>query len=49
MIGSVQLWAYVTRALTTPAAPTAVEIANATWAHSFVTKLLTIAKFLGLK
>jgi hypothetical protein len=30
-------------------APTAVENANAVWAHSFTAKLLTIAKFLGLK
>jgi hypothetical protein len=29
--------------------PTATEIANATWAHSFVGKILTVAKFLGLK
>lgn len=29
--------------------PTAVEIANTVWTHSFVSKLLTVAKFLGLK
>jgi hypothetical protein len=29
--------------------PTAVEIADATWEHPFVSKLLTVAKFLGLK
>lgn len=30
-------------------APTALENANAVWAHLFTAKLLTIAKFLGLK
>lgn len=30
-------------------APTALENANAVWAHSFANKLLTVAKFLGLK
>jgi hypothetical protein len=30
-------------------APTAAENADAVWAHSFTSKLLTIAKFLGLK
>lgn len=29
--------------------PTATEVANQVWAHSFVNKLLTVAKFLGLK
>lgn len=43
-----ELWAYSNRSLST-APPTAVEIANATWAHSFASKLLTVAKFLGLK
>jgi hypothetical protein len=30
-------------------APTAIENANAVWAHAFANKLLTVAKFLGLK
>jgi hypothetical protein len=29
--------------------PSASEVATAVWQHSFVSKLLTIAKFLGLK
>lgn len=29
--------------------PTATEVADAVWVHSFTSKLLTIAKFLGLK
>lgn len=29
--------------------PTAIENADAVWAHSFTAKLLTVAKFLGLK
>ena len=32
-----------------PEPPTAVEVANAVWVHSFTSKLLTIAKYLGLK
>lgn len=32
-----------------PEPPTAPEVAEAVWAHSFTNKLLTIAKFLGLK
>jgi hypothetical protein len=32
-----------------PNPPTAIENANAVWAHSFTSKLLTVAKFLGLK
>lgn len=43
-----ELWAYSNRALSIPI-PSAVEIAEATWQHSFVKKLLTVAKFLGLK
>lgn len=43
-----ELWAYNNRSLTV-SAPTAVENANAVWSHSFTSKLLTIAKFLGLK
>lgn len=43
-----ELWAYNNRALTV-APPTAQEVADATWAHSFANKLLTVAKFLGLK
>ena len=31
------------------AGPTAIENADAVWAHSFTAKLLTVAKFLGLK
>ena len=30
-------------------APTAIEVADAVWTHSFTSKLLTVAKFLGLK
>ena len=30
-------------------APTALAVADAVWAHSFAAKLLTVAKFLGLK
>jgi hypothetical protein len=29
--------------------PSANEVANAVWTHSFTSKLLTVAKFLGLK
>ena len=29
--------------------PTAIENANAVWSHSFTSRLLTVAKFLGLK
>lgn len=29
--------------------PTATEVADAVWVHSFTSKLLTVAKFLGLK
>lgn len=29
--------------------PTASEISNSVWSHPFVSKLLTVAKFLGLK
>lgn len=43
-----ELWAYSNRNLSTPP-PTATEIAQATWAHSFANKLLTVAKFIGLK
>ena len=32
-----------------PVPPTASEVADAVWVHSFSAKLLTIAKFLGLK
>lgn len=42
------LWAYSNRTISTPI-PTTVEITNATWSHPFVSKLLTVAKFLGLK
>lgn len=30
-------------------APSAIEIADTVWSHSFVSKLLTVAKYLGLK
>lgn len=43
-----ELWTYENRTLSTPV-PTANQIADATWGHSFVSKLLTVAKFLGLK
>jgi hypothetical protein len=33
----------------TGTAPTASQIADSVWSHSFVSKLLTVAKFLGLK
>ena len=32
-----------------PLPPTAIEVANAVWLHSFTSKLLTVAKFIGLK
>lgn len=38
--------------ISTPAVivpPTATEVADAVWVHSFTNKLLTVAKFLGLK
>lgn len=50
--GPAEVWAYNQRTLTTPdpaPAPTAQENADAVWAHSFAKKLLTVAKFLGLK
>lgn len=34
---------------TTGSSITAAEVAEATWDHPFVSKLLTVAKFLGLK
>lgn len=43
------IWSYSSRSLTTIAPPTAIEISNAVWSHAFTSKLLTIAKFLGLK
>ena len=43
-----ELWSYNDRSLST-SPPTASQIAEATWAHSFANKLLTVAKFLGLK
>ena len=47
-VSAAELWTYNNRSLSI-APPTAQEIANATWAHSFANKLLTVAKFLGLK
>jgi len=48
------VWVNPTRTLTSGgggggSAPTAEENANAVWQHSFVAKLLTVAKYLGLK
>lgn len=45
----VQAQAYFTGGGSGGTAPTAVEIADTVWAHSFVAKLLTVAKYLGLK
>jgi hypothetical protein len=45
---SAAVWAYNNKTLTNPP-PTAVDIANATWQHSFIEKILTVAKFIGLK
>ena len=48
------VWVSPTRTLTSGgggggSAPTAEENANAVWQHSFVAKLLTVAKYLGLR
>lgn len=43
------VWQYAQRTLTTPPPPTAEQTATAVWTHSFTSKLLTVAKFLGLK
>lgn len=43
------IWAHTSRTLTDGAAPTASEVASAVWTHSFTSKLLTVAKFLGIK
>lgn len=43
-----ELWAYNNRSLSVEP-PTAQQIADSTWSHTFVSKLLTVAKFLGLK
>lgn len=43
-----EIWAYENRNLS-QSIPTAQDNASAVWAHSFVSKLLTVAKFLGLK
>ena len=48
------VWVSPTRTLTSGgggggSAPTAEENANAVWQHAFVGKLLTVAKYLGLK
>lgn len=43
-----ELWAYENRSLSVNP-PTTAEISEATWTHPFVSKLLTVAKFLGLK
>ncbi len=47
-VSPADLWAYNNRSLSAPV-PTANENAAAVWAHSFTSKLLTVAKFLGLK
>lgn len=43
-----EMWAYSNRSLSVEP-PTAQQIADTTWSHTFVSKLLTVAKFLGLK
>lgn len=43
-----EVWAYESRSLSQNI-PTAQQTAEAVWAHSFASKLLTVAKFLGLK
>ena len=43
-----EVWEYNNRDLSV-SVPTVNQIADATWSHSFVNKLLTVAKFLGLK
>lgn len=43
-----EIWAHTGRSLSV-SPPTAAEVAEATWAHAFANKLLTVAKFLGLK
>lgn len=43
-----ELWAYSNRTISTNI-PTASENATAVWVHSFAAKLLTVAKFIGLK
>lgn len=43
-----EIWTHPTRTLDTPV-PTAAQNADAVWAHTFANKLLTVAKFLGLK
>jgi len=47
-VTALDLWNYNNRSLSV-APPTAEQIADAAWAHSFANKLLTVAKFLGLK
>lgn len=42
------VWSHPQRTITT-SIPTTAETAEAVWAHSFTRKLLTIAKFIGLK
>ena len=46
--GAAEVWQYAERTLSTPP-PSAEQTATAVWAHSFTSKLLTVAKFLGLK
>lgn len=43
------VWTYVNRALTDGLPPSSEQVASAVWTHAFASKLLTVAKFLGLK
>lgn len=47
-VTSSELWEYPSRSLSVPP-PTAEQVAEATWSHVFANKLLTVAKYLGLK
>jgi len=47
-VTAAELWAYNNRSLSV-APPTSAEVANTVWTHPFVAKLLTVAKYLGLK
>lgn len=43
-VTAADIWSYNSRSITNTS-----QIADSVWSHSFVTKLLTVAKFLGLK
>ena len=43
------IWSHSTRTLTQAASVDNDAVAEAVWAHGFVSKLLTVAKFLGIK